>query len=170
MWLIHQTPKQMELRLVVDNYCINYKYSDSKQWRSRLRSTLLTIHRAIFRHNNSESNGLLQSSRPVWSGVKVNTVVSHRQIWTNSVVPCLKSLWWGSTVFSTNLAGFNSFGVKNSDYICRLLFFNKLSIEKKFICKVERLNVKQRKSWWAVSSGSKLFAKAFYSRLWQWKS
>ena len=34
-----------------------------------------------------------------------------------------------------------------SDDICRLLFFfNKLSLEKKFIRKVERLNVKQRRS------------------------
>ena len=34
-----------------------------------------------------------------------------------------------------------------SDDICRLLFvFNKLSLEKKFISKVERLNVKERRS------------------------
>ena len=51
-----------------------------------------------------------------------------------------------------------------SDFICRLLWFNKLSTGKKFICKVERLDVKQCRSWWdgswwAVSSGSTLFAK-----------
>ena len=54
-------------------------------------------------------------------------------------------------------------------------FLNKLSIGKKFIRKVERLNVKQHRSrWdgslWAVSSGATLFAKAYYCRLWQWKS
>ena len=42
--------------------------------------------------------------------------------------------------------------------------------KKKIICKVESLNVKQRISRWAVSSGSMLFAKAYYYRLWQWKS
>ena len=57
-------------------------------------------------------------------------------------------------------------------FICFLL--NKLLFVKKFICKVERLNIKQRRSrWdgllWAVSSGSMLFAKAYYYRLWQWK-
>ena len=51
-----------------------------------------------------------------------------------------------------------------------------LSIGRKFICKVERLSAKRRRSrWdgslWAVSSGSTLFAKAYYYyRLWQWKS
>ena len=51
-----------------------------------------------------------------------------------------------------------------SDYICRLLFLYKLSIGKKFICKVERLNVKQRRSWWDGSlSGSTLFASLFLS-------
>ena len=35
----------------------------------------------------------------------------------------------------------NSFGAKFQTII--VLFFNKLSIGKKFICKVERLNVKQ---------------------------
>ena len=77
----------------------------------------------------------------------------------------------------------NSFGAK-FQAICvvclfvfvRFCFFtgNKLSIGKKLICKV-KLNVKQRRSWWdgslwAVSSGSTLFAKAYYYRLWQWKS
>ena len=46
---------------------------------------------------------------------------------------------------------------------------NKLSIGKKFICKVD-----QRRPRWdgslAVSSESMLFAKAYYYRLWQWKS
>ena len=54
-------------------------------------------------------------------------------------------------------------------------FFFKLSLEKKFTCKVERLNVKQRRSrWdgslWAVSSGSMLFAKTYYYRMWQWNN
>ena len=54
-------------------------------------------------------------------------------------------------------------------------FFNELSLRKKFICKVERLNVKQHRSRWdgslsAVSSKSMLFAKSSYYRLWQWKS
>ena len=47
-----------------------------------------------------------------------------------------------------------------------ILFLNKLSLGKKFIFKVERLNVKQHRSrwdcsWWAVSSGSMLFAQAY---------
>ena len=37
-------------------------------------------------------------------------------------------------------------------------------------CMHERLTVKQRRSLWAVSSGSMLFAKAYCYRLWQWKS
>ena len=58
--------------------------------------------------------------------------------------------------------------VPNSDDICRLLFyFNKLSLGKTFKCKVDRLNVKQRRS---LSSGSMLFSKAYYYRLWHWKS
>ena len=58
-----------------------------------------------------------------------------------------------------------------SDDICRLFFFfNKLSLEKQFIPKVERLNVKQRRSRWDGSSGSMLFAKAYYYRLWRRKS
>ena len=60
-------------------------------------------------------------------------------------------------------------------HLSSALCFNKLSIGNKFICKVERLNVKQHRFWWdgslwAVSSESTLFAKAFYHRLWQWKS
>ena len=46
-------------------------------------------------------------------------------------------------------ANINSFDAKfQTTFVkCRLLFFfNKLSLEKKFIRKVERLNVKQRKS------------------------
>ena len=55
-------------------------------------------------------------------------------------------------------------------------FLNNLLLRKKFIrYKFERLNVKQRRSrWdgslWAVSSGSMLFAKPYYYRLWQWRS
>ena len=44
-------------------------------------------------------------------------------------------------------------------------FFNKQSLEKKFIHKVERLNVKQRRS--NELSRSMLFAKVYYYRLWQ---
>ena len=74
---------------------------------------------------------------------------------------------------------FNSLGAKFqlTFVVCFFFFFffNKLSPGKKFICKVERLNVKQRRSrWdgslWAVSSGSVLFAKACYYHLCQWKS
>ena len=55
-----------------------------------------------------------------------------------------------------------------------LFFINKLSIGKKSICKTEILNVEQRRpgrdrSFWAVLSGSTLFAKACCCRLWQWK-
>ena len=47
----------------------------------------------------------------------------------------------------------------------------KLSFGKKFICKVERLKVKQRRSRWDDSiSGSMLLAKAYFYRMWQWKS
>ena len=47
----------------------------------------------------------------------------------------------------------------------------KLSIGKKFICKVERLNVKKRRSRWDGSlSASTLFTKTYYYRLWQRKS
>ena len=60
-------------------------------------------------------------------------------------------------------------------HLSSAFFLNKLMLGKKFIRKAERLNVKQRRSrWdgslWAVSSGSMLFAKAYYYRLWQWKS
>ena len=59
-------------------------------------------------------------------------------------------------------------------HLSSVTFFNKLSIWKKFKCKVERLILRQRRSrWdgslWAVSSGSMLFAKAYYLRLWQWE-
>ena len=41
---------------------------------------------------------------------------------------------------------FHSFGAKFQTIFCRLLFFfNKLSLEMKFIRKVERLNVKHRR-------------------------
>ena len=59
----------------------------------------------------------------------------------------------------------NSFGAKfqTTYVVCFFFYFNKLSFGKKFICKLERLNVKQRRSRdWAVSSGSMLFAKAYY--------
>ena len=52
-------------------------------------------------------------------------------------------------------------------------FFHKLSMERNLYLKlIERPNVKQRRSrWdgslWTVSSGSMLFAKAYYYRLWQ---
>ena len=73
---------------------------------------------------------------------------------------------WGLTISVPNL---------RLHLLSTLLFlFYKLSVGKKFICKVEILNVKQRRSWWdgslwAVSPGSTLFAKAYYYRLWQWK-
>ena len=60
-------------------------------------------------------------------------------------------------------------------YLSSALFCsNRLSIGKKFICKV-KLNVRQRRSWWdgslwGFSFGSMLFAKAYYYCLWQWKS
>ena len=42
-----------------------------------------------------------------------------------------------------------TFRCQISDDICRLLFFfNKLLLEKKFIRKLEILNVTQRRSWW----------------------
>ena len=49
-------------------------------------------------------------------------------------------------------------------------YFNKLSFGKTCICKVERLNVKQRRSRWDGSSWPMLYAKAYYYRLWQRKS
>ena len=79
----------------------------------------------------------------------------------------------------SNLSGtktINSFGAKfQTTFVVCYVFFNKLSVGKKFINKVERPNAKQRRSrWdgslWAVSSVSTLFAKVYYYRLWQWKS
>ena len=66
---------------------------------------------------------------------------------------------------------FNSFGAK-----CHLpLFFNKLLLEKKFIRKIERLNVKQRRFRWDGSyEPSHLDLRCLQNlllyRLWQWKS
>ena len=59
-----------------------------------------------------------------------------------------------------------------SDDICRLLFyFNKLSFGKTFICKVEGLNVKQRRSRWDGSLSRLIWiyvvCKSYYYRLWQ---
>ena len=52
----------------------------------------------------------------------------------------------------------NSFGAKvQTSFVVCFFYFYKLSIGKTFICKVERLNVKQRRSRW---DGSLLFAKA----------
>ena len=62
--------------------------------------------------------------------------------------------------------------------VCFFFFFfsfSKLSLGKKFVCKIERLNISEcRSRWdwslWAISTGSMLFAKALYYSLWQWKS
>ena len=83
---------------------------------------------------------------------------------------------WAKSHRSHNLNVVNSFAAKfQTTFVVCFFFKNKPPLRKKFICEVERLNVKQRRSrWdgslWAVSSGSMLFAKAFYYRLWQWKS
>ena len=43
----------------------------------------------------------------------------------------------------------SSFGAKfQTKFVLCIFIFNKLSLGKTFICKVERLNVKQRRSWW----------------------
>ena len=72
-------------------------------------------------------------------------------------IPCIYCILW-------RIKWFNSFGAKFQMTFVICFFFNKLSIGKKFICKVERLNVKQRRSrWngslWTASSRSMLFAK-----------
>ena len=93
-------------------------------------------------------------------------------IWGNIVKNGLSFFWKG--VF------FNSFGAKflTTVVVCfysyYYYYFNKLSFGKTFICKVERLNVKQRRSRWDGSL-SRLFwiyavCKSYYYRLWQWKS
>ena len=69
----------------------------------------------------------------------------------------------------------DSFGAKFQTTIVACFFFNKLWLGKKNIYKIEILNVRQRRfrwygSLWTVSSGSMLFAKTCYHRLWQWKS
>ena len=55
---------------------------------------------------------------------------------------CIKKPWFK---YSVNIL---TLSVSNSDICHLLLFCNKLSLGKKFICKVKRLNVKQRRSWW----------------------
>ena len=51
--------------------------------------------------------------------------------------------------YSPNKTLFNSFGAKfQTTFAVCFSFFNKLSLEKKFIRKVERLNVKQHRSRW----------------------
>ena len=55
-----------------------------------------------------------------------------------------------------------------------LVYFNKPSFGKTFICKVERPNVKQRRSRWDGSLSRLIWiyavCKSYYCRLWQWKS
>ena len=64
----------------------------------------------------------------------------------------------------------NSFGAKFQTtfvacffFLFFFFFFNNLSLDKEFICKVVRLNAKQRRSRRDGSSGSMLFAKAYYN-------
>ena len=45
-----------------------------------------------------------------------------------------------------NVSTINSFGAKFQTFFVCFSFLNKLSLEQKFIRKVERLNVKQRRS------------------------
>ena len=64
-----------------------------------------------------------------------------------------------------------SFGVKfQTTFVVCFFLFLQTSAWKDVICKVERLNVKQRRLMWAVSSGSMVFATVYYYRLWQWKN
>ena len=82
---------------------------------------------------------------------------------------------WASCLFSFSFLFFLFFFFFFLLFFFFFFFVNNLSLEKEFICKVVRLNAKQRRSrWdgslWVVSSGSMLFAKALYHRLWQWKS
>ena len=64
-------------------------------------------------------------------------------------------VWSGNLLYSItktclyNLDPLNSFGAKfQTTFVVCFSFFKKLSLEKKFIRKVERLNVKQHRSRW----------------------
>ena len=73
--------------------------------------------------------------------------------WERSVVKLLGGLTLSAPNFRRHLSS--------------AFYFNKLSFGKTFICKVERLNVKQHRSRWDGSMSPMLFAKAYYYRLWQ---
>ena len=96
----------------------------------------------------------------------------QRRLWLDAQAD-LSLLWahWSGGTFSHVTAhinnSFNSFGAKCQTAFVVYFFLNKLSLEKKFICSGERLNVKQRRSRRDVASGPMLFAKAYYYRLWQ---
>ena len=101
--------------------------------------------------------------------IKANTVIHMTALWhcLLYIKPKPSSVKSSLYKYYTAACSSNSFSAKFQTTLvvcCFLCFLNKLSLGKKFICKLARLNVKQRRSRWllAVSFGSMLFAKAYF--------